>query len=160
MSPPVAPLDELFAAIFLGGSFLSDVVRAAERALLAGHDTPALRVIAGLEPDTGAFEMQQLGERLLHELGVAKPSRRALIEALARPMAQQFLERTLDAGRFVDRLYALSRQDRDDSGHHPWCQLQDDWTLAADGYGDPAAAHDAIRREAERLVAGGRARDP
>lgn len=156
MSPPVpAPLAELLARIFVAGSFVSDAVRAAEEALLAGVDTPALRIVAGLEAHTRPSELAALGERLLREFGLSRPSRRALIEALARTHARAFLAGDLEASAFAETLYGLSRRDSDPTeGHHPWCQLQDDISLAADGDGDPRVAHEALRREAERLVGG------
>jgi hypothetical protein len=146
------PVVDLLATYFVGGASSANLSDAAVRAMEAGLDSPALRMLAGLSGETNAWELESLIQRMLRELGLPMPDRSSVVRLMARPLARVFLAGRISPDAFVDELYALSRHDVRE-GHHPWCLLQDDWMLARDGTeGTVAEATAALREEAERLV--------
>jgi hypothetical protein len=146
----------LLATSFVDNAGYREVSDAAVRALEAGLDTPMLYQLAGLTEWTGSSELDVMFRRLLAELGAEMPEHRELVRTLARPLARDFLAGRLTPGAFVDGLYALSMKDRRDAEHHPWCELQDRWQLANDGFEEGVAAVEAdLREEAQALVGSG-----
>lgn len=150
-SAPESVMD-LLATYFVGGASNTALSDAAVRAMEAGVDTPALRMLAGLSGATDAWELENLIGRMLRELGMSQPDRSSMVRLKARPLARAFLAGRITPDAFADGLYELSRHDVRE-GHHPWCLLQDDWMLARDGTaGTVDEAMAALREEAERLV--------
>lgn len=149
------PLVDLLATFFLRGGGSDEVSDAAVRAMEAGLDSPTLCILAGLSGWTSPSELESLLGRVLRELGLPMPDRTGLVRAMARPLAREFLAGRVSPDEFTDRLYALSRQDPQE-GHHPWCQLQDDWMLAREGaLGSLTEMTERLREEAVRLVNSG-----
>ncbi|MFP2905531.1 hypothetical protein ACLESD_10815 [Pyxidicoccus sp. 3LFB2] len=148
------PVADLLATFFVAGGGSAEVSDAAVRALEAGLDTPTLCMLAGLSGWTSPWELESLLGRLLRELGLPMPDRAFLVREMARPLARAFLAGRITPDAFAEQLYALSRQDAPNAqGHHPWCQLQDDWMLARDGtQGTVDEATATLRAEAERLA--------
>lgn len=143
---------DLLASFFVAGGGSTEVSDAATRALEAGLDSPTLRILAGLSEWTSPSELESMIERVLRELGLPMPNRSVLLRAMARPLAIEFLAGRITAGAFANHLYSLSRRDTHD-GHHPWCQLQDEWELARDGtWSTVEKAVNHLREEAERIL--------
>lgn len=146
-------LEELLAEFFVRDASSTTISALAVRALERGVDSPSLRVLAGLTGYVSPFELEALIDRMLSELGEARPSRTTLLGALARPHAEAFLAGQLGPADFTRRLYELSHHDPREDAHHPWCELDDLSELEAEGIGhDREEALAQIRAEARRLT--------
>lgn len=151
-TPHPEPIVDLLAVYFTGGASSAALSDAAVRALEAGLDSTALRMLAGLSGETNTWELESLIQRMLRELGLSMPDRPTMVRMMAHPLARDFLAGRLSPEAFVNRLYALSHHDTRE-GHHPWCLLHDEWTLASEGTASSLEeAVAAMREEAERLV--------
>ena len=60
--------------------------------LVQGRDTPHLRQLAGTTGSENSFELQDLFDRALHELGLSVPSREQAILLYAQELARDYLE--------------------------------------------------------------------
>ncbi|HEY2711218.1 MAG TPA: hypothetical protein VGI60_01790 [Chthoniobacterales bacterium] len=59
--------------------------------LMEGKDTPHLRQLAGATGAENRFELEELFDRTLHELGIVMPSRDEAIASWARELARDYL---------------------------------------------------------------------
>ncbi|MFJ4467255.1 hypothetical protein ACIP2X_06985 [Streptomyces sp. NPDC089424] len=155
MSPTeaaTADLQDLAVLWSTGEAQAHDVVEAACAALVAGLDSPALRILAGYTRAEAAYEVPDLLPVALDELGLVFYPRdsEAGREAAVRALAHQML-----AGRLTPRELALRIHQR--YGHQlPLAErlamLDDEYDIV--GYGDTTLAQlDAeVIAEAQRLT--------
>ncbi|MFI0264055.1 hypothetical protein ACH4OW_34205 [Streptomyces sp. NPDC017056] len=131
-----------------------DVVEAACAALVAGLDSPALRMLAGCTRAEAEYDVPDLLPAVLGELGLAFYPRgsEAGQDAAVRALAHQLL-----AGRLTPRELALRAHQR--FGHElplaeRLAELDDEYDII--GYGDRTLAQlDAeVTAEAQRLAYG------
>ena len=136
---------------------------AAADALVAGLDSPTLRVLAGAPARFADEEATELAVDTFTELGLALPPRfsEEACVALARQRAQQFLDGGMSARRVADELWALyeacnySPALTAASGLGDWYALLDDGVIVS----SEAAADAQVRACAEELAAGLTPRD-
>src|SRR5262249_31743710 len=75
----------------LGRPFLKDAAEWALGQLVSGRDTRHLRQLAGATGSENAFELEELFDRTIRELGVAAPSKKAAVMLYAQELAREYL---------------------------------------------------------------------
>lgn len=89
------PLQELAVNLFIGHYDLDHYVRWAQQELLAGHDSPHLRIVAGLR-EGHAENWQHDFELALQELNVTLPEPESLVWRKARELASDVVHGRVD----------------------------------------------------------------
>jgi hypothetical protein len=86
--------DLQFAAVYFSLEMLNsdDLMRIAVEALVAGYDSPTLRILAGENERAGFAELYPLFKRSLKELQIDIPSEDEAMRQLARYYAEQVTE--------------------------------------------------------------------
>jgi hypothetical protein len=128
--------------------------------LARGHDSYSLRILAGLDSFTSAFEAEDYFLRSARELGLRIPDPAEAVRAYACEIAREMLEGRLDAREGVRALYRISLDTDYGREYVVWLQLDDALdSLLSGGY---AYAYESAtlenfgevaRREAEKFVA-------
>lgn len=90
----------------LGELLTEDLPEAGARALAAGKDSPSLRRLAG-STSRNAFELEDLLQRSLEELGLAPATREQALRAIARYRAEQIVRGEIDPARGAGRIWRL-----------------------------------------------------
>jgi hypothetical protein len=85
----------------------ADYVEWATGMLVDGHDTPTLRVLAGLDERGSAFEAEEYFRRVLRELQIPEPDEAGKMRAYACDLARQIVSGTLAAEEGVRALYQV-----------------------------------------------------
>lgn len=101
----------LMAALHsLGKLATEDLPKAATQALVADLDSPSLRILAGTT-SKNAFELEDLLERSLDELGLARSTREQALRAMARYRAEQIVRGEIDPARGAGLIWRLFTPD-------------------------------------------------
>lgn len=79
----------------------------AERMLVEGTDTPGLRIMAGLLPPFSSFEVTQLLDRVLDELGVSAMSGDEALAAYAHDLVSGLLDDPQSTDKVLQELSQL-----------------------------------------------------
>jgi hypothetical protein len=85
----------------------ADYVAWATGMLVDGHDSPTLRVLAGLDERGSVFETEEYFSRALRELQIPEPDEAGKMRAYAYDLARQILGGTLAAEEGVRALYQI-----------------------------------------------------
>ena len=85
----------------------ADYVEWATGMLTDGHDSPNLRMLAGLDERGSVFEAEEHFSRALRELQISEPDESGKLRAYACDLAQQILDGTLAAEAGVKALYEV-----------------------------------------------------
>lgn len=125
----------------LGQVTTDDLPEAATQALVAGLDSPSLRVLAGTT-SKNAFELEELLERSLLELGLSCATEEEARRAVARYRAQQIVRGEIAPAMGAGLIWRLFRDYPPDVVQ--FLQLED-------MYGDPYYAKKK-RRIAKEIV--------
>ena len=146
------------AVTWAGTGYGKPLVDAAAEALVAGLDTPTLRVLAGAPARFADEEATEYGPGTFEELGLDVPeklSEEAYLE-LARLKAREFLKRGGSARRLAADLWMLYVNSGyrselvDFSGFDDWYAMLDDRVIQ----GDLDDVDASVRESAQRLVDG------
>lgn len=106
-------LERAAARTVLGLFESDDMAQVAVQALELGCDSPALRVLAGLNPSE-AHEAGPLFQRVLLECNVAVPSKRSAVMHLAREIAGEILAGRTSAHVGAKQIWDLARRASDE----------------------------------------------
>ncbi len=139
------------------------MVDGAAAALVAGVDSPTLRILAGAPARSADQEATELAGDVFAELGLALPTKfsEEAYVALARLKAQQFLDGELSARQLANELWGIYSASDDNpalaaaSGLGDWYSLLDDGGIPS----DEAAVDARVRACAEELASGAMPRD-
>ena len=93
--PPPATTNMLLAMRSLQRSLGTLAAEWATTQLSEGKDTPHLRQLAGVSGTENPFELEELFDRAVRELGIAVPERNEALALYARELAQQYLDGTI-----------------------------------------------------------------
>ena len=83
----------------------SDMVDWATAALVAGEDSPALVILAGLDRDASVFEAMPWFEKALSELGLAPVPDDDLRRAFVGSMSRSLLDGRINAEQALDQVH-------------------------------------------------------
>ena len=123
--PPITGDIALMAALHrLDRLSTDELPEAAAQALAAGRDSPSLRRLAGYVGHN-PFELEDLLQRALAELGLRPDTEQRALEWLARYRAEQIVKGELDPVRGAGMIWRLF----DDYPPHvmPFLQLEDEY---------------------------------
>ncbi|MGW7081596.1 hypothetical protein [Streptomyces sp. NPDC054866] len=147
-------LQDLAVLWSIGEARATDVVGAACEALVAGLDSPALRILAACTRGEAEYDVPDLLPAALDELGLTFYPRdsEAGREAAVRALADQML-----AGRLTPRELALRIHQR--FGHQlplaeRLAELDDEYDILEYGDRTPAQIDAEVTAEARRLASG------
>lgn len=104
---PISGDIALMAALHTLGQLLTDdLPEAATQALVAGKDSPSLRRLAG-STSQNAFELEDLLQRSLEELGLPPATEEEALRALARYRAEQIVRGEIQPARGAGLIWRL-----------------------------------------------------
>ncbi len=103
----------------------TDYVDWAVAMLTEGHDSPNLRMLAGLESVEGLMETEDHFSRALRELQIPEPDQAGKLRAYACELAQQILDGVLSSEVGVKALYQLYLASKYADGFRVWLYLND-----------------------------------
>ena len=75
--------------------------------LVQGRDTPHLRQLAGATGSENAFELEELVDRSLHELGLSIPSRERAVLVYSQELARDYLDSRITSEYLLQELCQL-----------------------------------------------------
>jgi hypothetical protein len=137
-----------------GSSSGSRIVDWAVDALVAGWDSPSLRVLAGLEKPPNEFEVDRYVTQVAQELRIDIPNRRGLGELYALVIARDLVDGAAppyEGSRELRRLWLVLGCP---TSLQPWSMYEDGFELARDGiYGSVGDVERDIINEAKRMLA-------
>lgn len=150
---PWRDLVRVLALREMGRGSAADVVQWAGDALAGGHDSPSLRVLAGLSPPLNVHEVDRHLRDATGELGVSVPDREALLALFARLVARGIVDGTVPPESGVKDIYEVFRLGGSFADLGIWTGLDDALVMARDGvFGSVQDAENAIVQEAKRLL--------
>lgn len=138
----------------LGQVPAADYVDWAVGQLVAGLDSPTLRILAGLDARVTWFEAEDLFHRSLVELGVPLPDRATAVRGLACEIARDLLEGRVtlaDGVRALQRLYGAAEH----ADYGAWLQLDEalhDLRFRTSQRADGVGTGEELEAEAHRLA--------
>jgi hypothetical protein len=138
----------------------SDYVDWAGEMLVRGHDSFSLRILAGLGPSAGSFEVEGYFLRSARELGLRIPDAAEAVRAYACELARELAAGRLDAREGVRELYRICLGTEYAREYVIWLRLDDALdSLLSGGYAHTYESatlenfEEVARREAEKFVA-------
>jgi ribonuclease D len=90
----------------LGKLLTEDLPEAGTQALVEGKDSPSLRQLAG-STSTNAFELEELLQRSLEELGLPPATKQEALRAMARYRAEQIVRGEIEPARGAGLIWRL-----------------------------------------------------
>ncbi len=146
-------LARLLARTQFGTGSGSDVVDWAVDALVAGWDSPALEVLAGLDKPPNDFEVDRYVDRALSELGVEMPRGPQVVHLYAVAIAGDILAGTISPYEGAREMFRICVAANYPEELRSWVGLEDDYELARDGvHGNVDDIEQKITEAARRLV--------
>lgn len=135
-----------------GAGGASEVVAWAVGALVAGWDSPGLRMLAGLDGPLNE-EVDQFVERTMRELGVQPPNDAQLASLYSELVAADMLAGSTPARVGAREMFHIWLGTGCPKDLQRWSGFEDQYELARDGvYGDVAEVEREILQEAQRIV--------
>jgi len=100
-------LGKIFWICGTGCGDSKDCVDWATMALCSGADSPSLRILAGLDPQSNGFEIRDYTRKALEELGIKPLSGVESVLAYARDLAEEIVENSQKLRANLNTLYQL-----------------------------------------------------
>ena len=136
-----------------------DYVDWAGEMLVQGHDSPSLRILAGLQRLASTFEAEDYFLRSVRELGLSIPDPETAVRAYACEIARQIVDGRLTGREGVRELYRICLATEYDRDYLIWLELDDalDSLLSGEyAYTYEAATlenfDEVARQEAEKFI--------
>lgn len=127
--------------------------------LTTGHDSPNLRMLAGLDEYGSVFEAEDHFARALREFQIPEPDLASKLRAYGLDLAQQILEGKLSAESGVKALFHVCLATNYERDYVIWLHLDDAWDSIQAGcypFTYPTATienfADVVRTEAQKFI--------
>jgi hypothetical protein len=129
----------------LGKPLAADAVEWASEQLMAGHDTPHLRQLAGATGAENVFELEELFDRTARELGVVVPPAEGAVVLYAQERAREYLHGEVTRGLLLEDLCQLFTDHPNLSLLRPFFLLR--WTHFDFKHSDNSHYYDGATKE-------------
>lgn len=123
----------LFGRIAMKCVGVSDYVDWGVAMLIEGSDSPALRILAGLEPLTDRFEAEDYFRRATRELGIRVPAVDEMLDLYAEDLCRQLLDGRIPPKEALSKLCRVTIASGYAERHMDWFYVCDAFDCLEEG---------------------------